>query len=179
MLISQKCWLLLQIRLHPWLCPLSSAACSIMHNLGLIFDGFSSFDTHVKQLAKSWFFNLWNISQLRSVVSTGELEMLIRAFISSRINYCNTLSFSFSMSSLDRLQAIQNAAARLLARSNRGSHITPVLGSLPWLLVVYRIKLSLLLSEHSHSQVKYAQFTVHPTHPPKAPRWSGFWGRSI
>uniref|UniRef100_A0A8C9XVY9 Uncharacterized protein n=1 Tax=Sander lucioperca TaxID=283035 RepID=A0A8C9XVY9_SANLU len=42
--------------------------------------------------------------------------------------------------SIDRLQIVQNSAARLLTRSSRMSHITPILYSLHWLPINFRIK---------------------------------------
>lgn len=70
--------------------------------------------------------------------------MLIHAFISSRIDYCNSLFSSLNKSVLHRLQSIQNSAARLLTRSNRHTHITPILCSLHWLPVIYRIQFKIL-----------------------------------
>ena len=40
---------------------------------------------------------------------------------------------------------IQNAAARLLTRTKRKDHITPILKSLHWLPVIYRIDFKVLL----------------------------------
>ncbi|KAF7650612.1 hypothetical protein LDENG_00122950 [Lucifuga dentata] len=50
--------------------------------------------------------------------------MVIHAFISSRLDYCNSLFTCLSKTSLNRLQTVQNAAARLLtkARRSRYSH---------------------------------------------------------
>lgn len=50
-----------------------------------------------------------------------------------------------SQSSLARLQLVQNAAARLLTRVKKHQHITPVLASLHWLPVRFRIKFKILL----------------------------------
>lgn len=50
-----------------------------------------------------------------------------------------------SQSSLARLQLVQNAAARLLTRVKKHQHITPVLASLQWLPVRFRIKFKILL----------------------------------
>ena len=50
--------------------------------------------------------------------------MFIHAFLSSCINYSNILFSSLSRSALNHLQAIQNAAVRLLTRSNRWPHFT-------------------------------------------------------
>lgn len=70
--------------------------------------------------------------------------MLIHAFISSRIDYCNSLFSSLNKSILHRLQSIQNAAARLLTKLSRYTHITPLLYSLHWLPVSYRIQFKIL-----------------------------------
>ena len=47
--------------------------------------------------------------------------------------------------SIKQLQLIQNAAARVLTRTKRSDHITPVLKTLHWLPVSYRIDFKVLL----------------------------------
>jgi len=49
---------------------------------------------------------------------------------------------------LQRLQSVQNAAARLVAGSRRSDHITPVLRRLHWLPVRQRIEFKLALLTH-------------------------------
>jgi len=66
-------------------------------------DKYLSFETHIKSLTKSCFSHFRNLSKLRSVVSHSELEMLIHAFISPCIEYCNSLFFSLNKSALHRL----------------------------------------------------------------------------
>ena len=44
-----------------------------------------------------------------------------------------------------RLQLVQNAAARLLTKTNKRSHITPVLASLHWLPVSFRVHFKILV----------------------------------
>ncbi len=48
-------------------------------------------------------------------------------------------------SALNRLQLVQNAAARLLTGTKKCEHITPVLSALHWLPVRFRIDLKILL----------------------------------
>ena len=79
------------------------------------------------------------------MVSYNELEMIIHAFVSSRLDYCNSLFTCLNKASLDRLQLIQNSAARLLTRSNRRCHITPVLASLHWLPIAFRVQFKVLV----------------------------------
>ena len=66
--------------------------------------------------------------------------MLVHAFISSRLDYCNSLLYGIADGLLQKLQSIQNAAARLITRARRQDHITPVLRELHWLPVRQRIK---------------------------------------
>ncbi len=70
---------------------------------------------------------------------------MIHAFITSKFDYCNSLYTGISQTALSRLQLVQNAAARLLTRSQKRDHITPVLQSLHWLPVRYRVDFKILL----------------------------------
>ena len=104
-----------------------------------------TFDHHVNKLVQSCFLQLRNIAKIRPILSPTVLEQLIHTFIFSRLDYCNSLYICLSQSSLKRLQLIQNTAARLLTRTSRRSHITPVLVSLHWLPVKFRINYKILL----------------------------------
>ena len=102
-------------------------------------------NTHISQITRTCFFHLRNIAKLRSLVSFPELEMIIHAFVSSRLDYCNSLFTCLNKTTMDRLQLIQNTAARLLTRTSRRCHITPVLASLHWLPVNFRVHFKLLV----------------------------------
>lgn len=138
---------------------------SSMRNLGVVFDGALSFEPHINQLTKSCFLHLRNINKLRPIVSYQELEMLIHAFISSRIDYCNSLFPALKKSALSRLQSIQNAAARLLSRASRYSHITPILISLHWLPVQYRIHFKILIITYRCLQQQAPIYLLELLHP--------------
>ncbi len=49
------------------------------------------------------------------------------------------------VSFIRQLQLIQNAAARILTRTRKSEHITPVLRSLHWLPVTFRVDFKVLL----------------------------------
>lgn len=54
------------------------------------------------------------------------IETVIHAFITSCLDYCNSLLGGVSQSSINRLQLVQNAAARLQTGTKKQEHITPV-----------------------------------------------------
>ena len=116
-----------------------------VRNLGVILDSTLSFESHIKSVTKSAFFHLRNISRLRPSLSESVAETLIHSFVSSRLDYCNAILFGLPDSTLDRLQYVQNSAARVLTRTRRWEHITPTLKRLHWLPVNFRITYKLLL----------------------------------
>lgn len=71
--------------------------------------------------------------------------MLIHAFVFSRLDYCNSSYTGVSHASLRRLQAAQNAAARLLTGTRKYDHISPVLASLGWLTIRDRVDFKMLV----------------------------------
>ncbi|KAF7660853.1 hypothetical protein LDENG_00274040 [Lucifuga dentata] len=65
-----------------------------------------------------------------SYLPKNVISQIIHAFISSRLDYCNSLFSCLTASATSRLQMVQNAAARLLTRTKRREHITPVISAL-------------------------------------------------
>ncbi len=118
---------------------------SQIRNLGVIFDSALMFDHQIKCVVKSCFFQLRTIAKMKSFLSVADLEIVIHAFISSRLDYCNALYLGVSQSLISKLQLVQNAAARLLTSTKKREHITPVLEKLHWLPVKYRIQYKVLL----------------------------------
>ncbi len=70
---------------------------------------------------------------------------LINTFVFTRIDYCNALLAGASKATLNKLQVVQNSAARILTRTRMRDHITPVLESLHWLPVSFRVDFKILM----------------------------------
>ncbi len=51
------------------------------------------------------------------MLSVSDAEKLVHAFMTSRLDYCNALLGGCPASSINKLQIVQNAAARVLTRS--------------------------------------------------------------
>ncbi len=60
------------------------------------------------------------ISRLKPILSFKDLETVIHAFITSRLDYCNSLYVGICQRHLSHLQTVQNAAARLLTGIKKG-----------------------------------------------------------
>ena len=102
-----------------------------VHNLGVYLDSKLSFEAHIKHDTKVSFFHLRNIARIRRCLSQPGAERLIHAFISSRLDYCSALLVGATDKNINRLQYVQNCAARLLKHTSplcssnyTGSHPT-------------------------------------------------------
>ncbi len=62
------------------------------------------------------FYHLRRLAKVKPFLSRKSFEIIIHAFISSRLDYCNSLYYGLPVSSIHRLQLVQNAAARLLTK---------------------------------------------------------------
>ena len=121
------------------------APCDSVRNLGVQFDSIFSFKEHIKNICKSSFYHLGNIAKIRKYLSQDTCEILVHAFISSKLDHCNSLLHGLPKYLLDRLQAVQNAAARVVTLTPKHDHITPILINLHWLPVEFRITFKVLL----------------------------------
>ncbi len=110
-------------------------------NLGVIMDSSLVLDKLVSSVLRAAFYQLIIISKLKSILSFRDLETIIHAFVSSRIDYCNSVYIGITQGQLSRLQLVQNAAARFLTRTKKRERITPVLVSLHWLPVELNLRL--------------------------------------
>jgi len=67
----------------------------------------------------------------------------MHAFVSSRLDYCNSLLYGVSDELLQKLQVIQNTAVRVVTGERKFDHITPVLRERHWLPISQRIRFKL------------------------------------
>ncbi len=111
------------------------------------------------------------------MLSMSNAEMLINVFMTSRLEYYNALLGGCSARLINKLQMVQNAAARVLTRTRKYDHISPVLSTLHWLpikqdfqilLITYKVLnglapqyLSELLSRYSSPRPLQSQNSGH------------------
>ena len=114
-------------------------------NLGFKFDKYLCCHDQIKQVCKSSFYFIRNIAKIRNYLTDSATESVVHAFITSKLDYCNSLYYGLPKYLLKRLQCIQNSAARLVVQARKFDHVTPVLIKLHWLPVCFRIMFKILL----------------------------------
>ena len=116
-----------------------------VRNLGVIFDQTLSAESFINATCRSAWYNLRNINRVRKSLTMDSAKILVQAYITSRLDYCNSLLYGAPSTHLNRLQKIQNYAARITTLTPKRSHISPVLAQLHWLPVRQRIEYKILL----------------------------------
>ena len=102
------------------------------------------FDVHISEICRSSFYQLRNLSKIRQYLTRESSEIAMHAFITSKLDYCNSLLCGCRKMQLKKLQYVQNTAAGIITRTRKFDHITPVLSDLHWLPVSYRFVFKIL-----------------------------------
>ena len=108
-------------------------------NIGFMFDTLMDGKAQVKQICKSAWFQVRNIGRIRNYLDEKATKTLVHAFITSRIDMNNCLLLGLPDNLINKIQMLQNAAARLIMRLPKHSHISSTLEELHWLPVPQRI----------------------------------------
>ena len=110
-----------------------------VRNLGFYFDSRLSMEQHVKKVCQACHYHLKNIGKIRNLIDTETTHMLIHSFITSRLDYCNSLLVRIPAYLLDRLQKLQNKAAKIVLKKKQSESSINVLRDLHWLPIKTRI----------------------------------------
>ena len=139
-------------------------------NVGVWLDKNLNFNSHVNHIVSHCYKLLKDIGRIRNVLSKQHTEMLIHAVITSRLDYCNSLFFNMSKSNLQKLQKVQNTAARLIAKKNRRYSASMILNELHWLKVESRIVYKIIIIVYkcirgigsNNFEIKYKNYNCRP-----------------
>ena len=118
------------------------APSSFVRNLGGILDSLAGMERQINAVCKTsyMYMHLYNISKIRCYLNKHSLECIIHAFVTCRLDYGNALLCGYPGSQIQKLQRVQNIAARLISGRRKYDHMTPVLKDLHWFPVIQRIQ---------------------------------------
>ena len=129
----------------------------VVRNLGVMLDAELSMTNQVSSICRNCMTSIRQIGQIRSCIDIDSAKLLSVQLVTSRLDYCNSLLFGVPQSEINRLQKIQNTAARIVLRVPRREHISPFLRELHWLPVSSRI-------EHKIMLLTYHAMNGNPTY---------------
>ena len=112
---------------------------STVTDLGVVLDNQLSMQAQVAAVCRSCFYQLRQLRVVQRSLTRDVLQSLVQAFVHCRLDYCNAILTGAADGQIRRLQAVQNAAARLVSGARRRDSISPILRSLHWLPVRRRV----------------------------------------
>jgi hypothetical protein len=112
-------------------------------HLDVVIDAQLTLASHIRAVCKSARYHLWRISEMRRYLDIDSAKCLVHSLVLSRLDYANSLFSDLPEKLLDCLQAVQNAAARLICGGNRRDSARPLLKQLLWLPIRERVTFKL------------------------------------
>ena len=100
---------------------------------------------HVSNIVCAASFAIYKIGRLSKYLDRKSTERLIHAFVSSRLDSCNSLLYGLADYHIAKLQRVQNSAARMVSRCSKRDHMRPILRELHWLPVQQRLQYKIAL----------------------------------
>ena len=119
-------------------------------NLGAYIDCCMSMDVQVKKVVSSCFSTIRQLSRIKCFVTTDQLQLLTCSLVLSVMDYCNILYYGMSEENMNKLQRVQNSAARIACKVSCRDKVKSeeLLHELHWLQVRDRVIFKVLVIVH-------------------------------
>ena len=96
---------------------------TVVRDLGVLLDAELTMKRHVATVAALCFYLFLRLRQIRRRVGAEVTTRLVLAFITSRLDYCNSVLAGLPQVTLEPFQRVQNAAVRLILDLNMWDHV--------------------------------------------------------
>ena len=102
-------------------------------------------DNHITSVCQSCYFHIKNIGRIRRQLNSDACAQIIHSFVTSKLDYCNSLLVKLPENSLFWLKKVQTTAVRIITSCQIQNSITRHLKALHLLPVHLRIDFKILL----------------------------------
>ena len=108
-------------------------------DLGVILDSNLTYDEHIIKTAFSCMSCLGQINRVKHVFDKRTLPTIINSLVFSKLVYFSNVWANTSKCNINKLQAVQNFACRIVSGARKYDHITPIRKELNWLPVANQL----------------------------------------
>ena len=91
-------------------------------------------------MSSSCFYHIRDLKRIRKSLPLALAKQIAVALVTSNLDYCNSLLHQIPAKDLQKLQRVQNCLARVVTKAPRFSRSIPLLNSLHWLPIKFRIQ---------------------------------------
>ena len=94
-----------------------------------------TFENHITSTCKQCFIQLKQIARNRRNLDFNTAKIVVMSTVLSKLNFSAALYVGLPKNIKSRMQKVQNYAARIVTKTSKHEHITPILHQLKWLTV--------------------------------------------
>ena len=106
-------------------------------NLG---DSGLNFRQHISQVSSSCFYHSRDLKRIRKNLPLAFAKQIAVALVTIKLDYCNSFLHEIPAKDIHKLQHVQNCLARVVTKAPLFSRSIPLLKSLHWLPIKFRIQ---------------------------------------
>jgi hypothetical protein len=110
-----------------------------LKSLGVAIDSRLTFAAHALAVCKACNYHIRALQHIWHLLTLDVAKTLACSIVGARLNYCNSILYGAPMSTVLKLQRVQNSLARVVLQQPKRSHAEPLLGTLHWLPVKQRV----------------------------------------
>ena len=103
-------------------------------DLGVTLDS-HTYDCHVSNVVSFCMAKLCQIKRVKTSFDGKTLEQLVSLLVFSKMLYCSIVWSNTSTTNIKKLQLVQNFACKIVTKTRKFDHVTPLLRELNWLSV--------------------------------------------
>lgn len=110
-------------------------SCNTVRNLGVLLDKNLTLEDQISKKCRDAFLELKDISRNRKFMDFETCKMIVSSLVLSKLNFCCVLYIGLPKYQIEKLQKVQNYAAKVITMARKFDRVTPLLKRLNWLTV--------------------------------------------
>ena len=112
-----------------------------VRNIGATFETTFKMETHIANMKRACYIQLRGLHKIMRYLTRDAAEKLTHA-VTSRLDDLNSLLVRMPAYQIEKLQLIQNHAARIVIEQRRSCNMTPIINDLHWLYLLLLVLIS-------------------------------------
>ena len=134
---------------------------TVVKDLGIYIDQSLTYNEHIAKTVSICLHKLVQINRIKHLLDKKTILLLMSSFVFSKFYYCSTVWSNTSKHNINKLQLVQNFAARVVLGLKKFDHISQAIKSLNWLPVNDRIYLNdAVMTTYSRNLLCIHRFTL-------------------
>ena len=121
----------------------------VIKYLGTWMDQYLNFRQHILKKCNVAMINLQRIKAIRRILTVEATETLVCGLVTSHLDYSNAILYGLPKVDIQKLQHVQNCAAKLILKKNKYDSSVGALKELHWLPITLRINHKILSLTHN------------------------------